>query len=182
MPGCRLPNGMQSGSWRWLWGSLPLFAPSQTPWLRRDGKGLSFTNLCSWFSLFLTFVVYAEKTKSFLSYKGDSIPGGIDLTDLGLQLLSTSSLFAERISLPVPVPRKRRPLPCPRPQTAPDMLSQPPVPRPRSKLTEVLALLGGLLSRCAGSLLLPTSAHTCSTEECCLASYRKLKSLSNVIN
>ncbi|XP_068784796.1 myosin-IIIb isoform X4 [Struthio camelus] len=42
----------------------------------------------------------------------------------------------KRVSLPVPVPRKRRPQPCPRP--APDMPRQPPVPRPRSKLTEGL--------------------------------------------
>ncbi|KGL87364.1 hypothetical protein N301_14555, partial [Charadrius vociferus] len=36
-------------------------------------------------------------------------------------------------SLPVPMPRKRRPQPCLHP---PDKSSQPPVPRPRSKLTE----------------------------------------------
>ncbi|KFR00032.1 hypothetical protein Y956_14111, partial [Nipponia nippon] len=35
--------------------------------------------------------------------------------------------------LPVPVPWKRCPQPCPHP---PDMLPQPPVPRPCSKLTE----------------------------------------------
>ncbi|XP_035165919.1 myosin-IIIb-like isoform X1 [Oxyura jamaicensis] len=39
----------------------------------------------------------------------------------------------KRISLPIPVPRKRLPRPGPRPETAHDM---PPVPRPRSKLTE----------------------------------------------
>ncbi|KFO86813.1 hypothetical protein N320_09089, partial [Buceros rhinoceros silvestris] len=35
--------------------------------------------------------------------------------------------------LPVPMPRKRRPKPCLHP---PDKAPQPPVPRPRSKLTE----------------------------------------------
>ncbi|KAM9168297.1 SH2 domain-containing protein 4A-like [Mergus octosetaceus] len=42
----------------------------------------------------------------------------------------------KRTSLPIPVPRKRLPRPYPCPQTVPDMPPQPPVPRPRSKLTE----------------------------------------------
>lgn len=50
-------------------------------------------------------------------------------------------LVAERNSLPVPMPRKRCPQSSPHP---PDQSQQPPVPRPRSKLTEVaiLSLLG----------------------------------------
>ncbi|XP_067399612.1 myosin-IIIb-like isoform X3 [Emydura macquarii macquarii] len=44
---------------------------------------------------------------------------------------------AQRIvASPVPVPRRRRPQPLPRLQCVADSLSQPPVPRPRSKLSE----------------------------------------------
>ncbi|TFJ98184.1 butyrophilin-like protein 2 [Platysternon megacephalum] len=41
-----------------------------------------------------------------------------------------------QIASPVPVPRRRRPQPFPRSQHGADSLTQPPVPRPRSKLTE----------------------------------------------
>nr|XP_048690601.1 myosin-IIIb-like isoform X2 [Caretta caretta] len=41
-----------------------------------------------------------------------------------------------QIASPVPVPRRRRPQPLPRSQPGADSLTQPPVPRPRSKLTE----------------------------------------------
>lgn len=165
MPGCRLPSGMQSGSWQWLWGSLPLFATSQTPWLRRNGKGLCFTNSYSWFSLFLTYLLSMLKRHSLSSPpRVTAYLGGLISQILDRRFHLLLSCFAETVSLPVPVPRKRRPLPCPRPQTATDTLLQPPVPRPRSKLTEVLlALLGGLLSRCTAFLLLPPSTHPCST-------------------
>ncbi|XP_030918940.1 myosin-IIIb-like [Geospiza fortis] len=55
--------------------------------------------------------------------------------------------WCERNSLPVPMPRKRRPQSSPHPC---DQSQQPPVPRPRSKLTEVaiLALLGALSQVC----------------------------------
>lgn len=69
-------------------------------------------------------------------------------------------LVAERNSFPVPMPRKRRPQSGPHPS---DQSQQPPVPRPRSKLTEVTTLdLLGPLARCAGSLLHPPSACTWS--------------------
>lgn len=88
--------------------------------------------------------VCAGKTKSFLSLRVTAWWEDGSHGSWTLDFIYFFPLLAERISLPIPVPRKRLPRPYPRPQTVPDMPPQPPVPRPRSKLTEVatLALFG----------------------------------------
>ncbi|XP_075770834.1 myosin-IIIb-like isoform X3 [Pelodiscus sinensis] len=50
--------------------------------------------------------------------------------------LKLESQAQRTVTSPVPVPRRKRPQPLPRCQAGADSLSQPPVPRPRSKLTE----------------------------------------------